>query len=198
MKGRPFQAEFEETHTKPSTGEVIRRWGSIARDSEGRRRQENFLIDPEQPSTTRRAIMIWDQVTLTFYGIDPERKEAKKLEMGPILQAARAAATMATPGAASEPPMPAQPPSPSKREVIPGEKAIEGVLCHGLLYTLESGEKTIEHWFSGQIDEVVLEITKEKDLEIVYRLFNIRLTEPDPALFRLPEDVVVIEADLKP
>lgn len=196
IRGKPFEAEFEEMHTKRSTGEVIRRWGRIARDSEGRRRQDEWFIDPEQPSTTRHATLLWDQVTLTFYGVDPQRKEAKKLEMGPVLQAARAAKP--APGVGPEPPKPAQPSSPVKREVIPGEKTIEGVVCHGSLYSLESGEQTIEQWFSDNIDDVALEITRERDLDIVYKLFKIRLTEPDPALFRLPEDVVVIEGTLKP
>jgi hypothetical protein len=63
-----------------------------------------------------------------------------------------------------------------------GKRFIEGIRCFGIREVYEQG--TLETWLAEKLVPMVVFATYEgPELEVVYRLFNIRLVEPDPALF---------------
>jgi hypothetical protein len=49
------------------------------------------------------------------------------------------------------------------------------------------GQEISEHWLSRDLAMLLFEETKSPDCQITYRVFNIRLGEPEPGLFVAPE-----------
>jgi len=184
-RGKPFRAEFEELHTRKSTNEVLRQKGSVFQDGAGRLRQDYSLPDPEDVSATKHITVIFDAVTLICYLIDQETKEVQKIDLGAVMRGQRAAG-QAPGGNSTGCPLPA-PARPQRTvEAIPGERIIEGLSCAGTVIRGPSGT-TIERWVSSRIAGFpILEKKDTDDLEIVFRLFNIKLEDPDPELFVPP------------
>jgi hypothetical protein len=184
-RGKPFRAEFEEVHTRKPTNEVARCRGSVAQDSAGRLREDIFLPDASEVSGTRHITVIVDAVTLTYYFIDQETKDVRKIELGPVVQRQLAG----KPQSGTSPRECPLPTSPRQVgiEAVPAERLIEGVSCRGTVLHEPSGT-TIESWSSDRLGHAfpVLEVTRGKDLDTLYRLFNLELQEPDPALFVVP------------
>jgi hypothetical protein len=148
-------------------------------------REDIFFPDPQHVSATRHVTVIVDAVTLTYHFIDQETKDVRTIELGRIVQ--ERVAGKPQPGLSTlEYPLPTSQPLPIGAEAMPSERFIEGVPCRGSVVCEPSGTM-IESWSSGSLGFTfpVLEITRAKDLNILYRLFNIQLDEPDSSLFVL-------------
>jgi hypothetical protein len=168
IKGRPFQAEFEQVILKKLPDGQTQHFtinGLILRDSEGRRRQEIRLIST--PENTLSFTFILDPITKVIYVLDVINKTVSKdeLQVSPELNS-----TMA---------------------LVPQDenltvKHIEGLLCHGFQTNLPNGE--LEFWFSEDLKEDLLERSLNREQEKSMRLFNIRRIEPDTNLFIVPPD----------
>jgi hypothetical protein len=87
-----------------------------------------------------------------------------------------------------------------------GKQTVEGVVCDGTreIYTIAAGEvgndrpiETVtERWYSPDLRAIVLSRTKDPMAgDIVYRLTNIRRTEPDKSLFQIPAGYTVKEGE---
>lgn len=187
VSGKPFRAEYEETHTRRSTEEVARCWGSLARDASGRIRQDIFTPDPHDPSAARHVTAIWDSVAGTYCLIDQDTGDLQELELGRMI---RDHFPGSGPAACPVPDTP-QPtrtrPAANQRELL-GEKSIQHIPCVGLRYTDGSRHETTEEWLSKDLHINVLVVTKSEDIEIVYRVFNVQLSEPEAGLFVPPTE----------
>jgi hypothetical protein len=148
-------------------------------------REDVFIPDPEEPSATRHVTTIWDPIDLKLQALDHGSGEIQKLDLAHIMQG-RSADTPKLGEVAPMCALPAAPPDRLIREEIPGERLIEGVLCRGSLYRSQSGPEAIEHWSSERLCGAVYEKATERDVEAVYRLFDVELEEPDASVFVLP------------
>jgi hypothetical protein len=73
-----------------------------------------------------------------------------------------------------------------------GERFIEGIRCLGGREVYEQG--TLEMWLAEKLVPMVVFATYEgPELEVVYRLFNIHLVEPDPALFEAVDSITSVD-----
>lgn len=185
-EGKSFRADFEEIHTRTSTGQVLRCRGTVAQDANGRVREDTFFPDPEEESRTKRVMAIFDATTLSYYFIDEDTKRTQKIDLGRFVREGHAAVPQPRP----IPPqgsVPASQPEGVSVEAIPCARTVEGVLCRGSVMRQVDG-RIVERWSSEELGPAfpVIEITRTKDLETVYKLSNIQLTKPDPTLFAIP------------
>jgi hypothetical protein len=181
IEGRPFRAEYEEVHSRPATGEVLRHRGMIYRDSAGRVRQEHFLehaADKAEPAP--KVVSIADSTELVVHFSDSRTKETAKLDLGRALR--NEGATRAD--AMCPVPTDSQSQCEPTRELL-GPRIIAGFVCHGIRRTM--GLETSEHWLSEDLAMLLFEEVRSPDCQITYRVFNIVLGEPQPGLFVAPE-----------
>lgn len=195
VKNAPFSAEtLREESKRLYDGTLIknRSAGAIYRDGEGRVRQEQpferiggfpVLGSENEPV---RLIHIIDFAAQNAFSINTGLKTAMKI---PYLQK-----------------MPVEPkdePRNAKKESL-GKQIIEGVTAEGTRTTHEipageiGNDKPIfvvsERWFSSELQTVVLSKHTDPFIgEVVFRLVNIRLGEPSPALFKIPEDYILLD-----
>lgn len=195
VKGVPYSAEAViETTQVLSNGTRISHTSNmqVARDGEGRLRRERKL-DAIGPFTTtdapRTLIIIDDPVQGFHFILDDQNKIARKIR---------------------------NPPPPPDRDLEErggfadgkveslGTKPIEGVEAEGTraTITIPAGrigndrpiEIVSERWFSNALQVVVM--SKHSDPRIgdtVYRLTNLKRSEPDAALFKVPSDYTIKE-----
>jgi hypothetical protein len=199
VKGSAYKAEAitENTQILGDGTRITRKTiSAIYRDSEGRTRREVALdsIGPF-PSTgeAKQLIFINDPVANTHYVLSPQERTARKMDRS-----------------AKEPPVrPDAPPSTEDRTELLGKKTIEGVEAEGTRSTITipagqiGNDRPIvivsERWYSKDLQAVVL--SKHSDPRVgenVYRLTNIKRTEPAKSLFELPADYKVEEARFPP
>ncbi len=181
-RGKPLRAEYEEVHSRPITGEVIRRHGVIYRDRQGRVREEDVLEDgAEKPGIQNAVVTIWDPDRLVARVFDSRTGQRAELDLGEILlrkdggPVPRSCAAPSGRRAESQ--------SEPSRELL-GTRAIEGFPCHGIRIAI--GEEESEDWLCGELEMLLLQVTKCPDFQTIYRVFNIKLEEPDPNLFGVP------------
>jgi hypothetical protein len=240
VKGVPYQGEgVSEFAQTLADGTRIQRRSStkLARDSEGRTRQEHKLGD-DGPNL----VTIHDPVAEVTYTLNDRDKKAHKLKPfrvkvdgGEASGAVQAFAFSDKEKATIEhdivferhvAPPPGKPGAVvhaapmafgvagghvrfmsrddnAKTESL-GTQTVEGVLCEGtrISHTIPAGEigndrpltTTTERWYSNDLQVVVLSRTNDPmSGETVYRLTNIRRTEPDKSLFQVPADYTVVE-----
>ncbi|MBV9959710.1 MAG: hypothetical protein JO360_14900, partial [Acidobacteria bacterium] len=196
VKGVPYSAEAViETSQVLSNGTRIAHKSNmlVARDGEGRLRRERRLdaIGPFTPADGPRTLIIIDDPVQGFhYILDDQNKVARKIRNPP-------------------------PPPPDKEMEERGEfadgkveslgtKSIEGIEAEGTraTITIPAGqigndrpiEIVSERWFSNALQVVVM--SKHSDPRIgdsVYRLTNLKRTEPDASLFKVPSDYTIKE-----
>jgi hypothetical protein len=165
---------------------------AIYRDSEGRTRRELTLnsIGPFAANgEAQQMVFINDPVGGVHYVLDPQNRTARKMNLS-----------------AKEPPGPPEPSvaGEDKTESL-GKKSIEGVEAQGTRSTITIAAGQIgndrpiiivsERWYSDELQAVVL--SKHSDPRVgenIYRLANIRRSEPAKSLFELPSDYKVEES----
>lgn len=200
VKGLPYSADavIESTQVlRDGTSITHKSTTTVARDGEGRLRRERRLdaIGPFMPSDEARTLIVIDDPVLgSHFVFDVEHRTAHKIP---------------------------NPPSPPPGEDGPrgefakgkveslGTKTIEGVEAEGTrsIITIPVGkigndrpiEIVSERWFSSTLQVVM--VSKHNDPRMgdaVYRLTNIKRTEPDAALFRVPADYTVSDGPPPP
>lgn len=76
-----------------------------------------------------------------------------------------------------------------------GTKTIDGIECVGYMVS-ESVDRSTPTWFAPSLNFAILQVTlhPRPDVELLLSLEDIRVgEEPDPNLFQIPEDFIVIE-----
>jgi hypothetical protein len=206
VKGLPYTAEAVSELTQTlGDGTSISRKSSmaVARDGEGRLRRERIIdsIGPFSTGDGRRTLIVIDDPTLgSHFVLDVENKTVRKVRNP------------------QPPPGGGRPPgdiddqrgefADGKVESL-GKKSIEGIEAEGTRATVtipvgEIGNDRVieivsERWFSPEL-QVVLQ-SKHSDPRMgdtIYRLTNIKRTEPDAALFKIPADYKMLEGQPPP
>lgn len=170
-KGAPFSAEAveEETYTRPDGYAMRRSWMSkIFRDSKGRLRFEN-------ENDHGASIAIFDPVRQVHILLFPASKIANVTKLSPEW-----GPPMSSPVASTAPDY--------KREDL-GSKEIEGYSASGTRAsgTGRDGLWLWEHWFSSDLRITLLSALEHPRGKSTNRVFNIRLGDPDPSVFEIPE-----------
>lgn len=194
VKNAPFSAETIRTENKRLfDGTILKNEskGLIYRDGEGRMRQEQPLERIggfpvfNQNNQPRRLVTIIDVVANENFSLDDEYKIAHRI---PTLNA---------------PPLtPAKESNEAKTEAL-GKKMIEGVNAEGTKTTVEipagqiGNDKPIyvvtEKWFSPQLQMIVYSKHSDPFIgEVIFKLVNIKLAEPAPELFKIPNDYQIV------
>jgi hypothetical protein len=212
VQGAPYIAEaITETTQVLADGNRIERRATalVARDSSGRVRREQsalvlggLVIESKVPLVT-----ITDPVTRTHITLDREQRVALRVKT-PALADAPPRGGSGAPGLAMGPTPGLQNAAEVQTEQL-GVRRIEGLQAEGTRTTMtipvnaignESPIVTVsERWFSLDLQVVVL--TRRSDPrfgDTVYRLVNIRRTEPAPELFKVPADYRIEEQTLPP
>ena len=209
VKGAPYAAEAVTEHVQTlSDGNRItsRNSSSVYRDAEGRTRRAQTIgavgslgTLGELPET----FFINDPVAGLNYVLNPRTRTARRLELPKLPELAqggegRRIIRLEEGGATFERALPAP-----RAETL-GRQLIEGIAAEGTrtTITIEAGEIgnerpieiVSERWYSPELQTVVLSRHSDpRTGENVYRLTKIDRREPDPALFRVPQDYKVIE-----
>jgi hypothetical protein len=177
------------------------------RDSAGRTRTERWLRSGSPDA--QLAIEITNPVARFRYTLDTAAKIAHQQAIAPIEAAPHLANGPSCPvgftySGPLPPETPAEPPKTTAENL--GSRTIEGVPAEGTRCTTvwpagflgqdESVTTVTETWTSPQLRVIVL-IKRDdpRNGETTTRLVNISRAEPDPALFQVPSDYTVIEAD---
>jgi hypothetical protein len=188
VRGKPYEAEFEEVHTRYSPLQLARAYGNQWRDSRGSVRIDAFKPDPANLARHIKVTSIFDATTYSGYLGLPDlglehtfQLPHSATEMEAIL-ASQPQPSATVPGPAV---VPAE--QPQQLEML-GERIIEGLSCTGVRSIDEASGLVSEHWFSKDLILGVVNIRRDPEGEIVFRLFNLKLCEPDPDLFLRPED----------
>lgn len=225
VKGAPFSAEtYTEFRQVLGDGNVIERKtrGASYRDSEGRTRTENTIgggvMAPGGES--RELIMIKDSVANIQWVLNPETKEATKIQIetsgGPVhartpnpdvLVPAPAAPMPHVVGVGPQVQMFRFRAEQAKEEKL-GTQNINGVQAEGTrtTVTIPAGEignvqpivMTTERWYSPQLQMVVR--TRHSDPRTgdhTFELTNIRLGEPPSTLFQVPSGYEIQEGKMR-
>ncbi len=175
----PFEAHYEGLKTL-SSGKVIQtNTGILYRDSKCRKRMEDrfeiapgevmTFVDIDNPVDQTSHTLCVESKTIFFKGIlHPEGFSVLTFDVG------------GGPGIG----LPLEPPE-NPPDFEP--KQIEGFMCRGYLLRASSGN-IIEYWYSVELNYLVLVKIPSNEGEFTWRLFNIRLTEPDNSFFTVPPD----------
>lgn len=190
VKNAPFSAEIVTENTRRLfDGSTIKtqNTGAIYRDAAGRTRREQTLDAVGGFSLggeTQKLIFITDAADGTQYFLDPNRKTARKIPLS-----------------GNPPPTPVETEK-GKSESL-GTKTLEGVNVEGtrIINEIPAGrfgnEKplqiVLERWFSPELQTVVF--SRHVDPlagENVFRLVNVKRTEPARELFAVPSDYRIV------
>ena len=201
VKGAPYSAEaVTEVQQVLADGNRIsrRNTATLYRDSEGRTRREQTLgaIGPwAAAGQAHQTVFINDPVAGVNYVLEPQTKTARKMVQSRLRQRREMAPDVAKA-------RPARRPEPRTESL--GKQTIEGVEAEGTRTTLtipagEIGnerplEIVSERWFSRELGIVVLSRRTDPRMgETVYKLTNLRRTEPLRSLFEAPPEYTVKE-----
>lgn len=215
VKGAPFSATAETSYVQPllGGGQVTRKsTAQVYRDSEGRTRREQKLNQVGPFATaedTPEMVFINDPVAGVSYTLNPSNRTARKMTFRPDPAPDGRRPPSVDGEGRRETPSQERPPRPESkaggnREAL-GQQMIEGIEAEGTrtkvtLTPERSGydqplEIISERWYAPALQEVIL--SKHRDPrygETIYRLTNIRRSEPAADLFQPPADYTVSEA----
>jgi hypothetical protein len=200
VKGAPFSAnEVELQNAKPNVRNVIpMKMIAVYRDSEGRTRIDVSV--PPDP-TGNPNIVIDDPVANVIYMIDEKHKFVRRLTWP---------TPRAVPSAADDQKRIEKPVTLffSKMQNVQttseslGSQLIEGFVAEGKRVTSESPqnssgcEKSIaENWYSPDLWMTLVQKRSNCLEESSTHLENIQRSEPDPRLFQVPADYVLVEQE---
>ncbi len=189
VKNAPFSAEtMREESKRLFDGNIVKNTskGLIYRDGEGRIRQEQpFERIGGFPVTSAdsqpiKLIQIIDFAAGNSFSLNTSSKSYFKI---PYLQRS---------------PLTPREEENAKKESL-GKQTIEGIAAEGTRTTIEirtgeiGNDKPIyvvtEKWFSPELQMIILSKHTDPFIgEVTFRLINIKIGEPAPALFKVPED----------
>jgi len=220
VANNPFHADVTRTTTGHTDMNATLRPNypeSVARDSQGRIRTERvggeFKRDtgPDAGSKIElHLIMICDPVAQTTTQIDTATLTARIIHSAPSTPRTSNLKSTTPRTFCSSRMLSSRQPSRFQIEDL-GEQTIEGVEAHGERYTMPmlsgvtadqslSGESTSERWCSDSLSALVLTITSntKSTMKTTLAMHNIDRSEPDPALFQIPEGYTVTESVAEP
>ncbi|HEV8038787.1 MAG TPA: hypothetical protein VGP62_07975 [Bryobacteraceae bacterium] len=200
VKGAPYSAVSVTQFTQTlADGSHIQRsnTSSIARDSEGRSRREEFIgtIGALAGSTaSSKAVFIHDPVAGSSYMLDPASKTAHVSQ--PRNFTLDSAASGASEPRARETHSRSE--AQVKKEEL-GTQTMEGLTVQGMRITrtIAAGQIGNEHqlqivterWYSHDLQTTVMSTTNDPRTGVsTYKLTNVSRAEPDAALFQVPAD----------
>ena len=229
VKGAPYSATMnnESIQTLADGNRIVQTsTGTIARDSQGRTRQDAALpaIGNLSAASAPHLVFIQDPVAGTSYTLNLTDKTAWK---NPTLVAGKGA-----PGASvgsgtffihtegGMPPLPPPPPMPAETKRLAGDEqteanteslgsqTMEGVAVNGVrtTRTIPAGQVgndrpisiVTEVWTSTDLKTIVSSKRNDPRMgEQTFRLTNIVRAEPDPSLFAVPSDFKIIDGGPK-
>ncbi len=208
VKDAPYSADAitETTQVLSDRNRIVRKTvARIYRDSEGRTRREQTiqpLYTSATPGDAPRTISIQDPVARVNYVLDPQNKTAQKIAFSSpeVVPSSRASAGALASNRQLKPPQYSQAATqPLGTETIEGLEA-EGTRSTTLIPAGEVGnerpiEIASERWYSLALHiPVLIKSNDPRFGEILYRLTNISLQEPDASLFQIPPDYTVQES----
>lgn len=160
MAGHPFEAFTEYTTVRKRFGFTRRRslWGRLFRDGAGRERLEYWGTRLHARSGPLM-IGIADNVAGKVYAIDGQGRVRNEASYSPMPVTSEL-----------EPPPDAE------------EAEIEGLTCFRMVVP----GNVEEAWISLELQHSMLERGHEGDAAFTWRLFDVKLIEPDPHLFKVP------------
>ena len=189
VKGAPFSAETVMQNTRRLfDGSIVstENKGAVYRDGAGRTRREQTLETVggfSLGAEAQRLVFITDAEQNAQYFLDQNRKTAHRIPLE---------------GEGNRAPRAANQKSGNEKSESLGTKIIEGVSAEGTKTIVEipafiGSDKTVqivtERWFSPELQTVVL--TRHVDPligEQIFRLTNIKRSEPARELFNVPSD----------
>jgi len=206
VKGSPYSAQAVTQHSQTlADGNRIQRniTSSIARDSEGRTRQEQTAVAIGAlagSGDATKSIVIHDPVAGTTAMLDANKHQAH-LNHERTFTFSRTEDQTGQNAHAATPRMRRLDDTNSKVEDL-GTQVMEGLSVQGkrVTHTIPAGqvgneraiETVTETWYSQDLQAVVMSKTIDpRNGESTYKLTNISRAEPDPALFQVPSDYTV-------
>jgi hypothetical protein len=197
VKRAPYQAEAqtELTRVLADGNRIVNKISaSVARDSEGRTRRQETMNAVGGMLPVRRPLrlcFINDPVAGVSYVLDLDRHTAHKATRPPRRE-------RRPPGKDERPPAPAE-----QTESL-GTRTIEGLEAEGTRTTMTLPAGTIgnskpiqivsERWYSPELQLVILSKRQDPLMgDTVFRLTGITRTEPDGALFEVPQGFTLTE-----
>jgi hypothetical protein len=207
VAGNPFQAETVTTMTlgEGPSAKTIERPGSVSRDREGRIRSERVMStykvktgDDIGKEVESKTILICDPVAQTLTQLDPLSKTAKVQLQG--------GATKTNTRNQSQNYCTALFVFEDLEDL--GHRTIEGFDAEGRrrIEERERGvdaggreipEKIHDQWCAPELQAVILQISQDVAREVT-EFKNIRTVEPDPSLFKIPQDYTILEKTTSP
>ncbi|MGA8151761.1 MAG: hypothetical protein WB952_12485 [Terriglobales bacterium] len=224
VKGAPYSATItnESVQTLADGNRIVQTTsGTIARDSQGRTRQDAALPALGDLSATNapRLVFIQDPVAGTSYTLNLAAKTAWKNPMPPPgmgVPGSAGTATFFVQTAGGPPPLlPPPPPMVLSKRLLaddPAEVSTEQLGSQTMEGVAATGVRTTRTIPAGQIGNdrpinIVTEVWTTPDLQTIvsskrsdprmgeqtFRLTNIQRVEPDPSLFTVPPGFKLIE-----
>lgn len=195
IPGAPYSAvqvrESTQLLSDGTQGDRLVQTTVLYRDSEGRTRTERpFPHDPRIVQTAPLIVEIEDPVANCRYVLDVSNLVAHRT-VAPPPQLPRAKSFRSRTVSGAEQPNGSQ---------SLGSQMIEGVLAEGQLtrtiHTDGEGQESVwtsEVWRSPELKEIVLNRLLRPGSEQTTRLTQVKLGEPDPALFQVPPGYKIVD-----
>jgi len=229
VKGAPYSATMnnESIQTLADGNRIVQTTtGTIARDSQGRTRQDAALpaIGNLSAASAPHLVFIQDPVAGTSYTLNMTDKTAWKNPAPPAGTggpgAALGSGTFFVHTEGGMPPLPPPPPMIAQTKHLPtdeqleanteslGSQTMEGVVVSGVrsTRTIPAGQVgndrpisiVTEVWTSTDLKTIVSSKRNDPRMgEQTFRLTNIVRAEPDPSLFAMPSDFKIIDGGPK-
>jgi hypothetical protein len=207
-----FHADVVFTRSGPPVpvhSSLLQRPRSVARDAQGRVRSEGVTGEYKHDTgadagsnAEEHIIRICDPIAQTLTQIDTLNSSAKIIHSQP-------SAPSSTPRRRSfcESRLPLNHTSPATSVEDLGTQTIEGVEAHGVRIKhaplnssdraeLSMGENVTERWCSDELSAIVLTVNEntKTGFKRTIAMKNIERTEPDAALFQIPQDYAITES----
>ena len=210
VKEAPYSADVQFEHsqvladgTRISQQFVARR---VFRDSLGRVRNEQPLMQTATFTDPAVVVVITDPVAGVQYTLDVQRKIAHRVAISPNAPAPPAAAPAVKETARaveSRRALPAGPPQETRTESL-GTQIVAGGSARGARTTTtyltgalgndRPFSLTSETWTAADLDVPLIAKTSDpRSGDTIYRLINLSRTEPDPSLFQVPADYTIVD-----
>ena len=210
LQGRPYSADeiSQQTQTLQDGTRTVRSTPSsfVCRDSAGRTRAEKrFPVPPIGSQADIPAVPeISDPVSGYSYYLDTTNRIAHRIALPKPIRFMPSSAV-----AFSSSPTVISSISPGSKDVVTsseplGTQILDGIQAQGYrtILTHPVGSMgndrpvvtTMENWISPEFNITILSKTTDpRSGESVRALVNIRLTEPDPSLFQVPEGYAIVD-----
>jgi TonB family protein len=192
VQGAPFTLTIETQSERPNGNGPTQSTQRILRDSAGRQRYESPIIDGVPRSST---VNLYDVVAGKRITLDLDAKTAQvaPMHVGPAVVLDVSTATSLPPATAED------------GQTFLGTKEIAGFEAWGQR-TVKKEESIVgpfptvdrELWTSTHYRMPVMQVTRRPRGKTTQTVTNFSSSEPDPALFRIPEGFTVSDAPPPP